>query len=201
MADAQDLATANASAETTESCSSRRTAMGFRGAVEEMFGDEGVREVRLHLPADADAAFFDARSVGEKWVAERHLLTFMDAVLNGPCGRNRIKFADWGRLQIVRGFGRVKAAMLRVVTPQILASRAAALWREEHTRGVLVASSVPGRAVVTLTDHGFVTHHLAPAVLTESLRTVIAMSYFAKDVRGSFELLKGPRLAMTFTWS
>jgi len=175
--------------------------MGFRAAVEEMFGDEGVREVRAHLPTDADAAFFGAGSVGEKWVAEKHLLTFMDAVLNGPCGRNRIKFADWGRLQITRGFGRVKAAMIRVATPEMLASRAAALWREEHTRGVLVASTVPGRAVVTLIDHGFVTHHLAPAVLTESFRTVIAMSYFAKDVRGSFELLNGPRLAMAFTWS
>jgi len=197
MPNAQESAFVNA----TESFGSRRTAMGFRAAVEEMFGDEGVREVRAHLPADADSAFFDARSVGEKWIAERHLLVFMDAVLNGPCGRNRIKFADWSRLQITRGFGRVKAAMLRVATPEILASRAAVLWREENTHGVLVASSVPGRVMATLTDHGYVTHHLAQSVLTESLRTVIAMSYFAKDVRGSFELLSGPRLAMTFTWS
>ena len=197
MRDVQDSAVATA----TESCSSRRTAMGFRAAVEEMFGEEGVREVRARLPADADAAFFGAGSVGDKWVAERHLLTFMDAVLNGPCGRNRIKFGEWGRLQITRGFGRVKAAMIRVATPEILAARAAALWRDEHTRGLLVASSVPGRAVVTLSEHGFVTHDLAPAVLTESLRTIIAMSYFAKDVRGSFEILSGPKLAMTFTWS
>jgi len=197
MRDVQDMAAANAA----ESCGSRRTAMGFRAAVEEMFGDAGVREVRAHLPAEADIAFFGAGSVGDKWVAERHLLTFMDAVLNGPCGRNRIKFADWGRLQIARGFGRVKAAMIRVATPEILASRAAALWREEHTRGLLVASSVPGRVVLTLSEHDYISHQLAPALVTESLRTLLAMSYFAKDVRSSFELLSGPRLAMTFTWS
>ena len=176
--------------------------MGFRAGVEKLFGDAGVAQVRALLSPEADGAFFGAAAVGQPWIPERHLVAFMQIVLDGPCGRNRLKFRDWSQVQIMSGFGRVKAAMLRMITPQMLARRAAELWGEEHTRGAM--SCVMPRAdiaEVTLVDHEYVGNPLARAVLTESLRTLIAVSAHTREVRGAFDATLQSRLVMTFVWT
>ena len=193
---------ADAPGPTAESCASRRTAMGFRAGLEKLFGDAGVEQVRSLLSAEADGAFFGAATVGQPWIPERHLVAFMRSVLDGPCGRNRLKFREWNQVQIMNGFGRVKAAMLRIVTPQMLARRAAELWVEEHTRGAMSSVMLDARsAEVTLVDHEYAENPLARAVLTESLRTLIAASAHTRDVRGSFDADLETKLVMTFVWA
>ena len=184
-----------------ESRTRRRTVVGMRTAIEEMFGPSGLEAAQALLPEESLVALFHPRHVGQTWIAECHLTALVDAVFAGPCGRNRLKLRDWSRLQIMQGFGRVKAAMLRVVTPEILATRAAALWKDEHSHGALAATlPSPRTAVLTLADHEYVDHALARVVFAESMRTVVAASYFAKDVSSSFELSPTNTLVISLVW-
>jgi hypothetical protein len=76
-----------------------------------------------------------------------------------------------------QGFGRVKRFLLAISTPQSLAPRVAALWRDEYSTGELEATFPEERAVhLTLRDHPYVDDPLMRFVISEVFRYVLGMT-------------------------
>jgi hypothetical protein len=177
----------------------RTSLLGFRAAVEAMWGAQGLEEVKRGLHRDVRE-----RTAGmiplAQWLPVSDLIDWHLAVWNGPAGRDEAVFGRHVRVTVDQGFGRVKRLLLSLSTPKSLAPRVAALWRDEYSTGRLEILRIEDRSVeLGLSDHPYVEIPLMQSVIAEVYRHVVSLTQ-VKDVTGVRALREG-KLVVIIRWA
>jgi len=148
---------------------------GFRAAVVDLWGEEGLRDLADRLPADVRAATFDAIVLPFEWVPVAHTIAWHEALAAGPARGDDRELARAVGRAIDLGFGRFKSAFFSGVTPERLVERAPELWRWQHTHGQLSAHAETATGLVTLQGHPYVDHPVSRRVTAESFRHIVTI--------------------------
>lgn len=154
----------------------RRSLIGFRAACEQMWGAAGIDTISKELAEDVRERTAGLRPLPE-WIPLDDLIAWHMAVWNGPAKRDEPTMTRHARLTVDQGFGRVKRMLISVLTPELLASRVVALWRDEYSTGQLETLSVAPQCIqLGLTDHAYVEIPLMRYIIAEVYRYVLSMT-------------------------
>lgn len=170
-----------------------------RHAVVEVFGKTALDEVAKVLPAEVRTETIDAHMT-ETWIPERWITEWHRAVWQGPAGEDTAKFYRFVDAMVAQGFGRVRRVLVKLATPSLMCERAAELWRDEHSHGILAAVVGKNTAQLRLTEHPYCGSKLAAMVIAESMRYAGSLSARAGDVTAGYSLAPGA-LVIDLRWS
>ncbi len=175
---------------------------GFRAAVVELWGADGLRAVAARLPDDARTETLDSIVLPVSWYPVRHTLAWDEAVWEGPAARDDATFHAFLDKAIELGFGRMRRFFIRLQSPAQVISRAPEMWRYQHTHGTLTAVAKDNGATIVLRDHPFTRHALARRATAEVYRFIASLT----QARGKGEVRQthgseGPdSLVVRLTW-
>jgi len=163
-----------------------------------MWSKAGSDEVARALPQEVRE-----RTAGfvplPEWLPQGDLIAWHIAVWEGPARQNWESMAQFARLTIDQGFGRVRQLMISALTPAMLAQRVGPLWQEEYTTGTLETLRIDARTVqLKLSDHAYVDIPLMRNVISEAYRHILSMTR-ARNVRVSHEV-RGRALLVSLRW-
>lgn len=176
-----------------------RVFVSARAAVVELWGQDGLRRVREHLPREAHG-LVDSAIVSDAWLPERLVVQWFEAVWRGPAQQNEEAFAGWVRKTIDSGFGRVRRLLIKLATPPTLCERTAELWSDEHTHGVLTAQPDGHDVYVRLSEHPYVLHARARVMIAEAMRYAASLTR-VKSVVGSHRVIDNETFELKLTWT
>lgn len=176
----------------------RKSLIGFRSACESMWGTAGLQAIRDALPDDVRERTAGLLPLPE-WLQLGDLIAWHMTVWGGLAERNNLVMARHARLTVDQGFGRVKRFVVSALTPQGLANRVAALWRDEYSSGRLSVQSIDAHCVVLeLANHGYVQNPLMRFIIAEVYRYVLSMTR-ARNIAESHRV-EGAALVVKLTW-
>lgn len=154
----------------------RRSLIGFRTACEQMWGSAGIEAIGRELSPDVRERTAGLLPLPE-WIPLEDLIAWHFAVWNGLAKRDEPTMMRHARLTVDQGFGRVKRFVISVLTPELLAGRVVALWRDEYSTGQLEALAIePHHVELALTQHAYVEIPLMRNVISEVYRYVLSMT-------------------------
>lgn len=171
----------------------------FREAAVELWGAEGLAQIAAALPAEVRADTVDRIVVHLEWLPERYVMSWYEAVWNGPAARAAPSFARFLDRMMDRGFGRVRKLFLSLVTPATMLDKAPDLWRHDHTHGELTIEHSVGTAKVRLQDHPYTTTPLARIAIAEIYRYCLSLGR-ARDVTETHYTDDQGALVLTLKW-
>jgi hypothetical protein len=175
------------------------TLVSLRLAIIDLWGDSAWRDVVSRLPADAAETMTGGELTGVGWYPTRFAQACGRAAYEGPGGGREEELRRLTRRAIDLGFGRIRRALLRLATPELLATRGASLWRHDHSVGELtVELRAPHAAHLTLRDHPFVEPPLSQLVFAEAMRHVVSLSR-VPNVRET-HVREGDGLSVSLMW-
>jgi hypothetical protein len=153
--------------------------VAFHQAAREMWGEDGLADIRARMPArEGDEAFAVHLPV---WVQERLVIAWCFALWEGRADRNRARYVAWLHRVTDLTFGRVRRLLLSVATPAKILGMAGELWRADRTHGTLEGSVDGKRGVFVLSDHPYTETPQARATMAENFRYTIELTR-AKNV-------------------
>ncbi|HEX4475198.1 MAG TPA: hypothetical protein VH142_08985 [Polyangiaceae bacterium] len=154
----------------------KKSLIGFRSACERMWGATGYQALCEGLPPDVRDRTAGMRPLPD-WIPLDDLIAWHITVWNGPAKRDETLMTKHIQLTVDQGFGRVKRILLGMATPQSLAPRVVALWRDEYSTGRLEATTVERQSVqLALRKHPYVEHALMRFVIAEVFRYVLSLT-------------------------
>lgn len=109
----------------------RKSLIGFRAVCEQMWGKPGVDAICAGLEPEVRERTAGLLPLPD-WIPLDDLIAWHMAVWTGPANRDEAVMVRHARLTVDQGFGRVKRIVIAALTPQLLASRVVALWRDEY---------------------------------------------------------------------
>ena len=177
----------------------QRILVAKRHAVLETLGPDGLALVGSFLPEETRRETLDAALISETWVPERWILDWHEAEWKA-LGEDRDKFLQFCDAVVDQGFGRVRRVLIKLVTPGLMAARAAELWRDEHDSGRLEVTVEKNCVELLLLDHPYVRSSLVGLVMAESMRYAGSLSARASNVTASHEI-QGDALFVALRWS
>ncbi len=166
-------------------------------AAKQQFGDEATAAVVQAMPEDVQKTISDI-STAMSWIPVENLITWTFGVWEGPAERSRDTMVEYTRRQVDLGFGRVRRALLTMVSPKMLLNRAPELWDRDNRGGRVTVEVDDKQAVWTLSDHPYCETPHARASMAEVLIYCIEMTR-AKNVSGTHGLYLGS-LRVTLRW-
>ncbi|HEX6242976.1 MAG TPA: hypothetical protein VFZ61_18815 [Polyangiales bacterium] len=176
----------------------RRSLIGFRTACEQMWGQAGIDAISKELPGDIRERTAGLLPLPE-WIPLEDLVAWHQAVWHGPAKRDEPTMLRHARLTVDQGFGRVKRFVISVLTPELLAGRVVALWRDEYSTGQLEAQLVEPRHIeLALTHHAYVEIPLMRNIISEVYRYVLSMTR-VQNVRAA-HALRDSALIVSLRW-
>jgi hypothetical protein len=149
---------------------------GLREAALEVFGETGYAVLVRALPADVRAATVDSLTVAVGWYPERYVMAWFEAAFDCAAGRNEARFHAFLDRMMDHGFGKVRRALLRLASPDMLLGQATTLWQHDHSHGWLTAKVERGAACLTLRNHVYTTAPVSRAAITEIYRYGVALT-------------------------
>jgi hypothetical protein len=163
-----------------------------------MWGARGLEAISRGLQADVRDRTAGMLPLPD-WIPLDDLIQWHMAVWDGPAERNERVFTKHIRTTVDQGFGRVKRFLLSMSTPQTLAPRVAALWRDEYTTGQLAVDRIDERSVqLSLRDHPYVDIPLMQYVISEVYRYVVSLTQVS-DVSG-VHAVRDDALVVVLRW-
>lgn len=176
----------------------RKSLIGVRAACEQMWTKSGSEEVARALPSEVRA-----RTAGfvplPEWLPQGDLIAWHVAVWEGPARQDWDAMAQFARLTIDQGFGRVRQLMISALTPALLAQRVGPLWGEEYTTGKLETLRIDACHVqLKLSGHAYVDIPLMSDVISEAYRHILSMTR-ARNVRVAHEV-RSAALLVDLRW-
>jgi hypothetical protein len=154
----------------------RRSLIGFRAATEQMWGSAGIDAICMDLPEAVRERTLGLLPLPE-WIPLEDLVAWHLAVWRGPAKRDEPTMTRHARLTVDQGFGRVKRFMISLLTPELLAARVVALWRDDYSTGRLETVSIDEHSVqLMLSDHAYVDLPLMRYIISEVYRYILSMT-------------------------
>jgi len=158
---------------------------GFRAAVVDLWGQQGLDRVAERLPLAARVATIDGIVLPFEWVAVEHVIAWHDAIWTGPAGADERELARLVARSMELGFGRFRSAFFAGITPERLVERAQELWRYQHTHGQVHIVVEGTTGTVVLENHPYVGHPCSRRVTAESYRYLVTTTG-ARDVTAAW---------------
>jgi hypothetical protein len=149
---------------------------GLRHAALELWGDVGLRRIGAVLPADVRQETVDSWVVAVGWYPERYVTAWFAAAFDIGAEGNEERFQAFVDRMMDESFVRVRRSLLRIAAPQLLASKAAELWRHDHSHGEIVTTSVAGGVDLVLREHVYASDPTSRMALAEIYRYVAVLS-------------------------
>ena len=172
---------------------------GAVGAVAQLWGDAGLRDVSERLGAEARQALCDRIVLPVAWYPEQSMREWCEAVWYGPARENEEMFATFVQRSVDHSWRWTHRALVRLATPRLMARRAPEIWRHDHTHGVLSVALDDGTAKVKVTGYP----HRGSIVMrrgqAESLRYILTLARFG-DVRASHAVDADGEFVATLRW-
>jgi hypothetical protein len=173
----------------------------FREAALELFGEAGLGAIAARLPPEVRAATIDEPPLAIAWYPTTHIMAWWEAVLAGPCAGDAKRFDAFLAKSNEHGFGRVRRALLSFVGPEGLVSRAAELWRHDHTHGQLeIIERRPNGVRAALRHHPFTTTPLGRRAASESIRSILTLARGVRKVTSQHLLAADGALIVHLEW-
>lgn len=184
-----------------EPCARRTIFAGFKHAAHDLWGDEGLADIRARMSEEAQHHCIDSVVIHQEMLPERFVLEWYEAAWNGPARKNRMAYDRFLDRMMDRGFGRVQKALLAMATPALVARKSSALWRHDHSHGTLVATAMgEAKLHLSLSDHPYVEAPLARSSITEIYRYAFSLSR-VKRVAARHWLEEPRTLIVQLSWS
>ncbi len=162
--------------ETTEPCCRRTIVSALRSAAVELYGEPGLQALGARMTPDCKRLTIDAVQVPSIWLPERLVIEWYQVVYGGPAKAEMPAFNRYLDKMIDHGFGRVRKALLNLLTPPKLLEKARDLWRHDHTHGIFKVDIKPNSAIITLREHPYVADDLSRAAIAEIYRHCVNLS-------------------------
>jgi hypothetical protein len=166
----------------------RHHVVAARDAVVHLWGTPALDDVVARIPEAERAILCGALPA---WVPVRVPVQIALAVWEGPVARDKTRFFAYLHRQTDMTTGRIRKALLSLAKPERVFASAPAIWRSEHTAGVLEARTEGKSGVVVLRDHPYVESPQGRAAIAETFRYIVELC----RAKGATEThaLTGPR--------
>jgi hypothetical protein len=167
----------------------------------DVWGDDGMRAVAAHLPSDIAAETIGPNFLAIRWYPSSHLVAWHNAIFEGPAKHDERAFTTCIQRSLDHSTGLLRRALMRFLTPDVLAEKTGELWDTFHTHGkVVVESKTDVSARILISEHPFVDDEVSRRVLAIMTRHMLSRSR-AKNVRESHELRSPGHLTIEATWT
>ena len=171
----ENLYESNEPAVGDDPCARGTIFVGFKHAVEAIWGKQGLDTVAAALPSDVRVQTLETVVVNTQWLPEAFVLSWYEALWTGPCERRRDRFALALDRMMDLGFGRVRRVFLAMAQPSTIFERAPAFWRYDHTHGFLSVAAGNTMARVCLRAHPYTENSLSCMAIAEIYRYCVAL--------------------------
>jgi hypothetical protein len=172
---------------------------GAVGAVAKLWGDQGIREVRARISAEAALALCDRIVLPVAWYPEPIMREWCEAVWHGPAQEEAAVFATFVHRSVDHGWRWTHRAIIRLATPRAMARRAPAIWRHDHTHGVMSVELGESMATVRVVDYPQQDSLIMRRGHAESLRYIMTLARFG-NVRASQAVDADGAYVATLRW-
>jgi uncharacterized protein (TIGR02265 family) len=184
----------------TGPCARGTILLALRSAARLLWGDAGLAEIRGRMSPTAAVDLFDRPIVADAWMPEHYVTGWLEAAFGGPAQANVTVFRRFLDRMMDHGFGRVRAFLLSMVTPQLLLQKAPELWRHDHSCGELVVPTIAEQhCVVLLRNHVYTRAPLSRLAIAEIYRYALALSR-AAGVEETHRLDDDGQLNVRISW-
>lgn len=143
---------------------------GLRHAAQELWGEVGLRRIGAALPADIREETVDSWVVAVGWYPERYVTAWFAAAFDIGADGNEESFSAFVDRMMDHSFVRVWRSLLRAGSPQLLVTKAAEIWRHDHSHGEIVTTPVAGGMDLLLRQHVYASDPTSRMALAEIYR-------------------------------
>jgi hypothetical protein len=156
----------------------------FRAAAAELWDVAVLTKLGDQLSADTRRSTVDALFIlADARFPERYVLEWLQAVWQGPCGRDHAKLRSFMGRVCAHGFARMRRLLLEVSSPEQLVEKAAAIWESQHSHGKLTMELCGANQLrVRLSDHLYVESPVTRTALGEFYRYVVSLCRGVREV-------------------
>jgi hypothetical protein len=172
---------------------------GAVGAVAKLWGDDGTRDVRARVSAEAAQALCDRIVLPVAWYPEAIMREWCEAVWDGPARQDFAAFATFVHRSVDHGWRWTHRAIIRLATPRAMARRAPAIWQHDHTHGVMTVDLGESMATLKVVDYPQRDSLVMRRGHAESLRYIMTLARFG-NVRASQALDAEGAYVATLRW-
>ncbi len=183
----------------TVPCARGTIFVGFRHAVDSIWGARGLAQVSEHLPEEVRRATLENVVVNTEWIPETHVVAWYEALWAGPCESRRDKFTLALDRMLDFGFGRVRKVFLSMARPATILERAPTFWRYDHTHGYLRIAAGDTMARVALSEHPYTANSLSCMAIAEVYRYCATLTR-ARNVTSSHYRESTGTLVVRLRW-
>ena len=173
--------------------------IGMKSAALELWGPDAVASLARSLSTEARVAIFDDLLLPMGWIAESSVIEFWRAAYEGPLEAREGALVKYVESAVMHGWGRFRKVFVGLMTPALLTERAPALWRHDHTHGVVEATMLGNTGVVRLIGHEYGASPVACRFMAASFQAIVAMSR-AKDVTSVYSVDERRTLTVRLAW-
>jgi hypothetical protein len=160
-----------------------------------------MRDVLTGLDPEIAVRTVGPEFLAIRWYPSTDIIAWHHAVFEGPARSDERAFAEAVQRGLDISTGLVRRTLMRFLTPETLADKAAELWTTFHTHGELVVESKSeGAARIAIRNHPFLDDALSRRVIAMMSRHMLARSR-AKNVREAHELRAPQELVVQVTWT
>lgn len=149
---------------------------GFRAASEQLWGSAGLRAIAAQMPSEVRERTVDPIVISGEMLPERYVMSWYEAVWEGPAKRQQAVFCTFLDRMMDHGFGRIRKVLLGLVSAPQLAEKASGLWRHDHDTGILTTTTEDRVITVMLRDHLYTTTPLSRLATAEIYRYAFSLA-------------------------
>jgi hypothetical protein len=172
---------------------------GALAAVAKLWGDGGLAVLRERLGAEARHSLLDDIVLPVAWYPEAHFESCCDVVWSELARHDDEAFSAFIHGSIDHLWSRVHRVLMGLTTPHILARRAPAMWRHDHTHGRLEVELREQGGTVRVRDYPYARTGSMPRGQAESFRYILGHAR-VKTVRASHELDERGNFVVALAW-
>jgi hypothetical protein len=173
---------------------------GALGAVERLWGQAGLAELRRALDAEARRSLLDDIVLPVAWYPEAHLESCCEVVWATLAHRDDASFLAFVQASVDHLWSRVHRVLVGLTTPHVLARRAPAMWRHDHTHGTMDVELKEHEGTVRVHGYPYARTSVMARGHAESFRHILGHAR-VKTVRASHELDDRGTLVVALSWT
>jgi hypothetical protein len=173
---------------------------GALGAIERLWGDGGLAEVRRGLDDGARRSLLDDIVLPVAWYPEVHFESLCEIAWSTLACRDEVAFFAFVHASVDHLWSRVHRVLVGLTTPHVLARRAPAMWRHDHTHGTLEVELKEQEGTVRVRGYPYPRTSVMARGQAESFRHILGHAR-VKTVRASHELDEHGTFVVSLAWT
>jgi hypothetical protein len=167
-------------------------------AARHLWGEHALSAIAERLKPDTRRVTLQEPLLAVSWYPSWMLIDWCQSVWDGPARQRESVYAAFVDRGLDLGWSKMRRVFVGMLTPGLLATRAAKEWRNEHTHGSVDVVLGERGGTATFRDTPFVEVPVMQLTLAESFRHLASLSRIS-NVRES-HCIDGGRLVVDLVW-